>query len=555
VSNELPEPKDAIVRYLLERNAAERPDAVAVTFEDGQSWTRQQALQEANAAANALRAAGVRQGDAVAVFLPNGPDFLRAWWGANTLGAVVMPINLAFRGASLSHTFDVGRPVAVISDHPYAERLAGAIPGRCSLLPAELLRGTDVSSPELERPVELWDPFALILTSGTTGLSKLSANSYHQLYVSGTGLVGTWGGTADDVALVNLPLFHYAAMYFTLGALAVGARIAVRTRVSLDQYWEVARDTGATIGYLLSTMVPYLLGQPARPAEREHRLRLMNATPLPVDIEAFQKRFGIADITTGYGATEVPGALCRVPGQPLVPGYCGRPRDGFEVRLADEHDIEVPTGEVGQIMVRTNKPWMISLGYVNDPAATAAAWRNGWFHTGDLLRKDADGNYFYVDRLKDALRRRGENISSFEVEQQVTTFPGVAEAACVADRSDVAVDDDVKVWIVPSPGAVIDFAELLRHCVDNLPHFAVPRYFQLIDALPKTASARVQKYSLRERGNTADTWDREQHGLTVTRDGLVTAPRRRSALCPFLGPARAELQCAARPEFLDLVVC
>ncbi len=523
MSGDLPEPGNAIIRYLLERNASEAPDEVAITFEDGLCWTRQQVVHEVYAAANSLRRAGVRQGDRVAIFLPNGPDFVRAWWGVNALGAVLVPINLAFHGASLAHVLAVGQPVAIISDAAHGRPLEAVDLCGARLLAVDVLHGTDTGAPDLDRPIQLWDPFALILTSGTTGPSKLSANSYHQVYVSGTGLVGAWGGTVGDVALLDLPLFHYAAMYFMVGAVAARAGIAVRARPALDKYWEVARDTGATFAFLLSTMVPYLLRQPARPADREHRVRLMMAAPLPADITAFQERFGIPEITTGYGATEVPGPLCRVPGQPLVPGYCGRPREGFEIRLVDENDVEVPVGEVGQIMVRTSKPWMISLGYVNDPAATATAWRNGWFHTGDLLRRDADGNYFYVDRVKDSLRRRGENISSFEVESQVAVFPGVAEAACVPDRSDADVDDDVKVWIVPKPGAQIDFTALLRHCAENLPHFAVPRYFELVEALPKTASTRVQKYQLRERGNGSGTWDRERHGLTVTRAGLVTA--------------------------------
>jgi crotonobetaine/carnitine-CoA ligase len=520
---QLPAHEDVVVRCLLERNAVEAPDEVFVTFEDGAAWTRADALEQAYAAANALRAVGVRQDDVVGVFLPDGADFLRAWWGANVLGATMLPIHRAFHGSSLAHVLALGEPVVIVAESPFTERLADVDLGGAVLLEPATLRSGDSSPPELERSLRLWDVFALILTSGTTGPSKLSATTYHQIYVSGAALVLNWGGSARDVALLDLPLFHLAALFITVGSLAGRARLAVRSAPALDRYWEVARDTGATIGMLLSAMVPFLLAQPRRPAEAEHRLRLLMTAPLPPDVDAFRARFGVAEFTTAFGSTEVPGALGRTPDQPLLPGYCGRVRRGFEVRLVDGHDVEVPVGEVGQAVIRTELPWMLSAGYVKNPEATAAAWRNGWFHTGDLLRRDADGNFFYVDRGKDALRRRGENISSFEVETQLAAHPGVAEAACVPERSDAGVDDEVKVWIVPTPGVELDFAELLRHCLDRLPYFAVPRYFEQIDELPKTASARVQKYLLRERGNGELTWDRERHGMRVTRRGLVRA--------------------------------
>ena len=375
----MPPHEDVVLRHLLERNAAEAPDEVFVTFEDGTTWTRAQALREAYVSANALRAAGVGRDDRVGVLLSNGADFLRAWWGANVLGATVLPIHLAFHGPSLQHVLDLGEPRVIVTEGGRAERLTGVDLAGAAVLAPALLRTGDATPPQLERPLRLWDISAMILTSGTTGPSKLSATTYLHLHTSGAALVLNWGGSSEDVALVDLPLFHLAAMFVTVGSLAGRARLAVRSAPALDRYWEVARDTGATISVLLSTMVPYLLGQPPRAAEREHRLRLMMMAPLPADLEAFQRRFGITDITTAYGCTEVPGALGRTPDQPLVPGYCGRPRRGFEVRLVDEHDIEVPPGEVGQIAIRTELPWMLSAGYVKDLEATAAAWRNGWF--------------------------------------------------------------------------------------------------------------------------------------------------------------------------------
>lgn len=520
-ATQLPAHDDVVVRYLLEKGADQSPEATCVSFEDGTAWTRRDALEHACRAANVLRSLGVRQDATVAIFLPNGPDFLRAWWGAAMLGARIAPVNRGFRGAVLTNLIELAEPVVIVADDDLLERLDDAAAARIRVLaPRELQAGEDVSRPELERELRLWDIAALLLTSGTTGPSKLSATTGLQLYVSGWSLVGAWGGGPSDITLLDLPLFHLAALFITVGSLCRQVPIAVRSAPALDRYWEVARDTGATMAVVLSSMVPYLLAQEPRPAEKQHRLRLMMAAPLPDDLDAFQMRFHIAEFTTAYGMTEIPGALGRLPGQPIVPGYCGRLRPFFEVRLVDDNDVEVPVGEVGQAVVRTLLPWMLSAGYVKNPEATATVWRNGWFHTGDLLRRDADSNYFFVDRAKDSVRRRGENVSTYEVERELLAHPGVVEVACVAHRADEGVDDEVKVWLVGRAGQRLDFEELLRFCVAAMPHFMVPRYFEQIDALPKTASARIQKYLLRERGNGPQTWDREARGWKLTRDGL-----------------------------------
>jgi crotonobetaine/carnitine-CoA ligase len=237
------------------------------------------------------------------------------------------------------------------------------------------------------------------------------------------------------------------------------------------------------------------------------------------------KRFNVAELHAAYGSTEVSGPIVRHPDDELVWGYCGRARTGFEVRLVDEHDVEVPVGEMGEVVVRTDQPWMLTSGYVDNPDANAAAWRNGWFHTGDAMRRDEAGRFFFMDRLKDAVRRRGENISSFEVEAEVVAFPGVSEVACVPHREPDGVEDEVKVWLVPEEGAAVDFDELLRFCAERMPYFMVPRYIELATSLPKTPSERVKKHLLRQQGNGPAAWDREEHGYRMTRDGLTRASK------------------------------
>lgn len=523
----LPAVDEVALRPALERHAARWPDEVLVRFEDGGTWTRHQAVREAYVAADELRRAGVRQDDRVGVLLGNGPDFLRAWWGTLFLGATLVPVNTAYKGTLLTHLLQLARPDVMVADDTgqaaIDAALAGTIQRPVRLRPGDL-RGDPASTspPELARPLAVWDPAALVMTSGTTGKSKLATNSTLHLYLGGSWFSVERSIDRHDVYLIDLPLFHGAGLWQSTAALVAGVGIALRSAPDLRNYWEVARDTEATMGILLSTMVPYLLGQPVRAAEREHRLRTMITTPPPPNIAEFMARFALQEVWTGYGLTEVPAPLVRAAGDDIRPGYCGRVREGFECRLVDEHDREVPDGEPGELIVRADQPWMITPGYVDNPEATAAAWRNGWFHTGDMLRT-VDDQYFFVDRAKDAMRRRGENISSTELEAELREHPAIAEVACVPHRPEGVVEDEVKAWIVPADGVEPDFEAILRWCVDRMAHFMVPRYFEPIDELPKTASLRIKKFELRERGNSERTWDREEHGLQVSRSGLREA--------------------------------
>ena len=510
-----------VVRDILERNADEKPDEVFVTFEDGSTWTRAEGLKQAYAAANALRGRGVVQGDRVALFLPNGKDFLRAWWGAVTLGAAIVPINLAYRGDLLEHHLTLSKPRIAIASDKYDEQMDSSTAGAKleRVAPGELDL-SDETAPALDRPIEYWDAHLLLLTSGTTGPSKLAEISYQCGYLGGSWFIEGWSADENDVLLLDLPLFHGGALYKASAALTHRARLAIRTAPELSRYWEVARETGATMSLLLSSMVPFLMSRPPSDADQAHSLRAVVTTPLPANPEAFMDRFGIASLAVGYGSTEGAASIGHRPDLPLVAGYSGRVRDGFEVRLVDEFDREVPVGEPGEAIVRTDKPWCLMNGYVSNPEAQAAVMRNGWFHSGDLLRKDELGNFFFVDRGKDALRRRGENVSSFEVESVVNTFPGVAESACVAYQAPDLVDDEVKVWVVPVAGQDVDPEQLFLHCVDRMPYFMVPQFLEILSEIPKTPTARPKKYILRERGNSEATWNRTAAGYVLSRNGL-----------------------------------
>ncbi|MBK7249434.1 MAG: AMP-binding protein [Gammaproteobacteria bacterium] len=515
-------PEHVVTRSILERHARSAPDLEFLKFEDGSSWTYRRALDVSYSAANVLRREGLRQGGRVGILYGNGPEFLRAWWGAAALGAQVVPIHTGYRGHMLEHVLRLSRLDAVVGD-PVLMGVFSSIaePG---LLPdrrftaADLISG-DVSPPALERPIETWDTAFYLLTSGTTGPSKLAVISYRNLYAGALCSVPLTAGY-DDCALVDLPLFHGGALRLVMGALSFGARMVVLAKPRMSHYWQTAKETGATLSFLVSSMVDFVLAQPVSPAEREHSLRILGANPLPHDPKGFMERFGVKELLVAYGSTEAPGLLRAASGDTLVRGYCGRPQPGYQYRIADANDIECPTGQPGELLVRHEDPWVIAPAYVDNPAATASAWRNGWFHTGDLLRRDAESRFFYVDRVKDSLRRRGENISSAEVEHELKAFPGITEVACVACRMPDSTDDEVKVWIVPAKGQRIDHEALLRFCVERMPYFMVPRFFEVVDELPKTHNQKILKFDLRERGNSIRTWDREAHGFSVTRTGL-----------------------------------
>jgi carnitine-CoA ligase len=512
--------EDVAIRAMLERNAQTAPDDIAATFDDGSAWSNAQALDEAYRAANTLRAHGVKRDDPVAVMLGNGPDFLRAWWGTTCLGATMAAISQSWKGPLLTHALTLVKPVVTISDPTFASVIDGAVPGLTVIDGASLAAG-DTGTPELDRPIEPWDRHHIQFTSGTTGPSKGASASYLQFYLTGSWIGDGLAWTSRDTVQCDLPLFHAGSLAAAASCLWRGGRLAVRKSPALSRYWDAARESGATFGFLVSSMAGFLLSRPPSPTDRDHNIRAMLAAPLPPDCAAFQERFGIEEIVTAYGSSESSAPITRVPGIPLVAGSCGQKRKGFECRLVDEHDIEVPEGEPGELIIRSDMPWSLTSGYHDNPEATAAVWRNGWLHTGDQLRRDAAGNYYFFDRLKDALRRRGENISSFEVERGALNFDGVQEVACVATPDDLGDGDDVKLWVVPEADAKVDFLELARHMNEQLPHYMVPRYFELIEALPKTPSMRVQKFDLRARGNGPRTWDITAQGFRVTRNGIL----------------------------------
>ncbi len=530
---------ECTVYHLLRDGAATWPDRELVRFEDGSAWTWSDALAEAGRAAHALAGRGVRRDDRVLLDLPNGPAWLRAWWGATLLGAVVVPVNPALRGQLLADVCELVEPVLVVAADEQAERLP---PGTPRMDPAELAEPAAGDWPPLDPEPGPWDVHCLLMTSGTTGPSKAALTTHAYAANIAAWLVEGCGVGPDDVFQADMPWFHLSSFAPAIQMMRVGGRIALRTTPAMTSYWSTARENGATFAIQPGTVSQFLAGQPASAADRDHAFRFVLCSPLPADPDGYVRRFGLAGLATAYGSTEANLVAVSTLRDPYRAGSCGRPRDGFEIRIVDPHDRPVPAGEVGELIVRADRPWLQTQGYFRRPEDTVRLLRNGWVHTGDALRADPDGYLYFHDRYKDALRRRGENISSFEVEREVAAHPGVAEVACVAHPDDHGGDDEVKVFVVPAPGAALDWAELLGFLVARMPHHMVPRYFEPVDALPKTPTQRVRKHELRARGNGPTTWDREAAGYRVTRAGLVAEPG-----TPVAGPGALVAGPGARP--------
>lgn len=522
-----------VLRYALERNARAKPNEIFAAFEGGERWTFAQTLQQVESLAGNLQELGVRQGDHVVLVLPTSPLALRTIFAINYLGAVYVPVNPALKGSSLEHVLDnAGATFAIVHDSVLDRVLAAAPPvlktivrssdaaatpsGGITIHAVSALTKPAAPPPPPPKPIRPFDTQSIIYTSGTTGRSKGVLSSYMHSY----SCVGpdAWNCLrADDRQLLHMPIFHIGGAFIACVSLCVGSSIAVVSHFRTEAFWDQIRELEVTSAFLLGAMATFLLKQPPNPRDRDHKLRMVFIVPLGQSGPAFRERFGV-DVFTLFNMTEICTPLISR-ANPTKDSICGRPRAGVEVRLVDENDCSVADGEVGQLILRTEAPWAMNHGYNNNPQATADAWRNGWFHTGDAFIRDADGDYRFVDRLKDAIRRRGENISSYEIEVELLSHPAVREAAAVPVPSEFS-EDEVLVVLAPASGASLDPEEIIRHLLPRMAHHMVPRYIRIVDELPKTPTAKVEKHVLRAEGLTADTWDRERTGIAIRREKI-----------------------------------
>lgn len=521
-SRTLPAAFDAVLRRC--------PDRMFLRADDG-DYTFTQTHERSLRLAAGLAALGVQAQSPVVLMLDNSADAAMAWLATGLTRVVEVPVNTAYKGDFLAHVVnDSGASVAVVEE-AYCARLA-AVAGDLAALRAVVVRGGSGAAlagtglqvlafeellrhasvqPEPTRPGDL---LAIAYTSGTTGRSKGVRVPHAQAYTYASwqdaGIPGS-----DARILVTLPLFHLSGQWYGLyQALIAGATCVLRPRFSASGFWADVRRHGVTHTLLLGAMAQMLLSGPPSADDADNPLELAVVVPLPPDLQEFRRRFG-TEVATVFGMTECGIPLTATPNR-VVPGGAGRPRPGFDVRVVDEHDREVPPDVVGELVVRPEVPWTVMDGYHGLPEQTARTFRNLWLHTGDAFSRNADGEYFFRDRMKDALRRRGENISSFEVESVVNGHPAVAESAVVAVPSTLT-EDELKVVVVLEEGCSLDPAELIGFLLPRMPYFAVTRYVEVRAELPKTPTQKVRKAALRADGVLAGTWDREAAGVVVTR--------------------------------------
>ncbi|MBI5439936.1 MAG: AMP-binding protein [Deltaproteobacteria bacterium] len=491
--------------------------------------------RESDRVAAGLQALGVTKGDKVAIVMNNRPEFLFLWFGLAKLGAVEVPLNTAHKGPVLTYMLDKADCKLIVAESQYLDRVGPALadvpkveqvvvlapPGeKIPALgkPAVDFRKLSQNDGRYEQPEVLWsDPFAIMFTSGTTGPSKGPVLPQNYALLMGEIISRSAEYTEKDRLYNALPLFHgNAQVLSTMPALLSGAQMVLAERFSASSFWSEVRKYGCTEFNYIGGILPILLKAEPRADDADNPLRVLMGAGCTKDLfAAVEKRFQV-QVLEGYGMSEIGLPLMNTLQSPRKAGSIGRPAYGSVVKLVDDDGLEVAPGVPGEVLIRPSDPFGMLLEYYKMPEQTVEAWRDLWFHTGDYAMRDEEGYYFFVDRKKDALRRRGENISSYEVEKVVNFHPAVLESAAIAVKDDMN-EDEVLIVVTPKPGERVEPEKLFEHCRDRMAYFMVPRYVRVMGQMPKTATEKVQKAELRKQGITADAWDRVQAGYEVKR--------------------------------------
>lgn len=525
---------DRIISKIIDDKARAMPNHIILQFGD-EAISFRQLNVAINMAANGFRQLGVDEGQNVAVMLPNCAEHLYCWFGLNRIGAVDVPINTAQRGASLAYQIDYADCVGIVVHQEYLEHIDKIID---QLPKLEFLVVVGFSQKAVESPIFsklkslsysefsdqpetcvealicFKDLSSILYTSGTTGRSKGVMMSHHYWYQASMSLVEFCRINNEDVLYTAMPFFHSAARAMTvLPAILADAKAVIVERFSARQMFSDVRRWNCTVVNYIGGMVSILMKQDEKIDDWDNPVRLMVGAAAPIQLwDAFQKRFDVRLLEL-YGATECLFNLVN-PYDERRAGSCGKPINGYRVKLVDDNDEEVAPGEVGEVIVQPESMYLGTAGYYKMPSESMELMKNFWFHTGDLARQDEDGYFYYADRKKQAIRRRGENISSFEVEGVINEHDSVLESCVVGVPSDLG-EEDVKAIVVLKDGHTLEYSELIEWCKARMAYFCVPRYIAYRDSLPKTPSDRVEKYKLKDEGVTDDCWDVELSGISV----------------------------------------
>ena len=529
---------------LVRNQAARLGEREFISFEQGARLTFAGFDRESDAAALRLAALGVGPGDRVLALVKNRVELLLTMFATFKLGAIYVPINTELKGAFLEHQLRNAEPKVVLVDTDLADAFHGVDAGDGDIVAVVFIAGgiPDQVPPVFSTARQLsYEDFSalaaadagvlvtpkpediafIMYTSGTTGPSKGVLMPHAHCYLFGLGTQRALELAEADRYYICMPLFHANGLLMQfLGSFIAGAWVYVVERFSPNRWLDDVRASQATVTNALGVMPEFIFRHPESPLDSDNNLRVVMAAPVADEWSTdFERRYDVS-IRQGFGMTE-----CNIPGytgpdDPLEVGCAGQVLDEFfEVRIGHmDTDEPLPADEIGEILVRPKEPSCFMAGYFKMPEKTVEAWRNLWFHTGDAGRFDASGRLYFVDRIKDCIRRRGENISSFEVEQVLNNHPAIAESAVVGIRVDGAGgEEEVKALLILAPGQEIENAALLDYCAEHMPRFAVPRYLEWINDLSKTATGKIQKQSLRDDGLTDGTWDRETIGYKIAR--------------------------------------
>lgn len=545
---------NATITCALEHRAQRFPDKVFLThLPDGRRYTYADMSRETAAFGAGLLKQGVRKGAHVAVLMENCPEQLIAIWGISRNGMVAIPLNSASKGQLLAYFLGhsdseavvveaqlLPRVLEILDNLPALKHVVVASDCRASSQPdsqpqpggivvtvpasvvcldfQSVLKDGAGMQPD-DPPVRFNDLAMLMYTSGTTGPSKAIMFSHAQLVYWGTDVAVHHEYVEDDIAYVYLPLFHGNALLgSTMGAFMAGASIALTHRFSTSRFWSEVKQSGATVFNTVGAVTNFLWGLPPSEADRDHSVKRCHLAPVPKFGKEFETRYGMK-IMSAFGLTDYClGTAYNTQSRRDKLGSTGLPRHDIEIRVVDEFDRDMPAGQPGEIILRNQCPWGASLGYYKSAEATLASRRNLWFHTGDRGVLDADGYLWYTDRLKDSIRRRGENISAFEVEEVIRTHPSVADVAVFPVRSELS-EDEVGATVRIKEGMAWEPESIVEHCNKNLAYFMVPRYLDVIDEMPTTLSQKVEKYKLKIRmeKDLSTVWDREKSTLDLQR--------------------------------------
>ena len=522
--------EDRTVGKILDDKAELNGDKVYLFYED-QQITYRQLNERANMAGNAFLDLGLKKNDKVAVVLENCPEFLYVWFGLAKIGLWTIPVNIGLKGDSLAYIINhcdaetlvvslsclenidfvrkelknIKRIIVDTGSEPHGFETKGNL-----ILWSDFFSGSR-ESPAIDIKPQDW--MMIIYTAGTTGVPKGVLKTQSYSYTSGLSVASFVNARSEDRFYTTLPLYHINAQNVTTwSAIAVDASTVLAKRFSARRFWSDIRQYNVTITSFLGAMIPILLKQPEREDDAENPLRIGASAGTPADPwKLFEKRFQVK-LMEYYGSSEG-GTLRNFDGKV---GSMGKPVPSNVAKVVDENDQELPAYQVGELIFKFVDSSVKLPEYYKMPEATAKKTRGGWLRSGDLAYRDEEGYFYFVDRDKDAIRRRGENISSYEVEKVINSHADVLESAAVGVPAEMG-EDEVKIYVVPKPGKDLRPEEIIKYCEPRMAYFMVPRYVEFLDALPKTTTQKISKKILKERGIAENTWDREKAGYQLKR--------------------------------------